>query len=151
MTDPAAGARPVSAKVFVRGLTVDAEIGVHAHEQAHVEVDGQTQQRRDGAVVAVGRGVDRREHEAQRLLVAEVPPHGQAAVLGGARVLRVRPREARHFRARDGEQAAVRDGLHCAVQERRRGAVRVQVQHVESVVRLAAQREQQRGVAARRL
>jgi len=33
MTDPAAGARPVSAKVFVRGLTVDAEIGVHAHEQ----------------------------------------------------------------------------------------------------------------------
>jgi dihydroneopterin aldolase len=34
MTDPSVAApRFVSAKVFVRGLTVDAEIGVHAHER----------------------------------------------------------------------------------------------------------------------
>jgi dihydroneopterin aldolase len=34
MTEPvAATPRFVSAKVFVRGLTVDAEIGVHAHER----------------------------------------------------------------------------------------------------------------------
>jgi 7,8-dihydroneopterin aldolase/epimerase/oxygenase len=34
VTDPAASPpRFVSAKVFVRGLTVDAEIGVHAHER----------------------------------------------------------------------------------------------------------------------
>ena len=34
MTDPSTPSpRFVSAKVFVRGLTVDAEIGVHAHER----------------------------------------------------------------------------------------------------------------------
>ena len=59
-----------------------------------------------------------------------------ATVLGKAH-LAVVAAEHRGVGARDAEQTAVRDGLHRGVEERRRGAVWVEVDNIELLLRCA--------------
>ena len=104
----------------------------HAHEDAHVEVDAERDDRRRVSPVAVCVRLDAAQQDAQRHLVAERRAHRDGAV---ARVTRGGRVAAQHrdVGARHAQQAVVGDRLDGRVEERRRRPVRVQVDDVEAI------------------
>mmetsp|Transcript_18013 Transcript_18013/g.55132 ORF Transcript_18013/g.55132 Transcript_18013/m.55132 type:complete len:726 (+) Transcript_18013:535-2712(+) len=116
-------APPFAGPLDLGGPAVDAD------EDADVEVDAEGEHGDDVAAVLVGVGLDGVEDDAEREFVQKfgLGRHRPVAAVAG---LRVASRQHGHVGGGDAEQAAVRDALDRAVEERRAGAVRIQVDHV---------------------
>lgn len=109
-----------------------ARRGVDAHKEPHVEVDVHREHGHDVAAVPVGVALHAAEHDAQRLLVAELGLEREGAVRRVA-FLGVRAGQHGEVRAGDHQQPALGDGLHRRVEEGSGGAVRVELHGLEAV------------------